>query len=326
MTISEVAKLAGVSNAAVSRYLNDGYVSEEKKNAIRKAIEETGYKPSAHAQMLRTKRTKLIGVVLPKINSHSTSRTVSGINKVLCEHGFQILLADTENSTDRELEYLKLFQNQQVDGIILIATIISKAHKEILKAAKVPVVVVGQEVKEASCIFNNDFEAAKAVAEVLLKRGRKKLAYLGVTNRDKAVGMDRYRGFCTVLQENGLPEDGVFREECGFTLEEGEAKAKKLLTEHPDIDGLFCATDTIAAGAMIAIKEMGYRIPEDISVVGMGDSEIARVVSPKLTTAHYYYQTRGKGAAQMILSMLAGDSQIQRSIQLGFRLEERESV
>ena len=100
MNINEIAKLSGVSRATVSRYLNDGYVSEEKKEKIRKVIEETGYQPSSQAQMLRTKKTRLVGVILPKINSVTVSRMVAGISDVLAKNGYQLLLANTNNSVE----------------------------------------------------------------------------------------------------------------------------------------------------------------------------------------------------------------------------------
>ena len=96
MTINEIAEMAGVSRATVSRYLNNGYVSGEKSEKIRKVIEETGYQPSAQAQVLRTKRTKLVGVIIPKINSDSISRMVAGISSVLSDAGYELLLANTD--------------------------------------------------------------------------------------------------------------------------------------------------------------------------------------------------------------------------------------
>ena len=117
MTIKEIAKLAGVSSAAVSRYLNGGYVSDEKKEQIKKVIDETGYQPSAQARMLRTKKACLIGVVVPKINSESISRITAGIEKVLSERNYQMLLAGTDNTPAKEIEYMRLFENYPVDGI-----------------------------------------------------------------------------------------------------------------------------------------------------------------------------------------------------------------
>ena len=108
MTIKEIAKLAQVSSAAVSRYLNGGYVSEEKKERIREAIEKTGYHPSAQARILRTKKARLIGVVAPKLSSESIARVADGIGEVLAEKQFQMLLTVTNNRSEKELEYMQI--------------------------------------------------------------------------------------------------------------------------------------------------------------------------------------------------------------------------
>ena len=138
MTIKEIAKLAGVSSAAVSRYLNGGYVSDEKKEQIKKVIEETGYQPSAQARMLRTKKACLIGVVVPKINSESISRITAGIEQVLSARGYQMLLASTDNQPKNELTYLRIFESYPVDGIVLIGTVLTDEHRRFLKESKVP--------------------------------------------------------------------------------------------------------------------------------------------------------------------------------------------
>ena len=161
MTIKEIAQLAGVSSAAVSRYLNGGYVSEGKKEQIRKVIEETGYQPSAQARMLRTKKASLVGVVVPKINSESISRITAGIESVLAERGYQMLLAGTDNTPAKEVEYLRLFENYPVDGIILVGTMFTAGHRKFLKETKVPVVVIGQRTSHANCIYHDDYGAGK---------------------------------------------------------------------------------------------------------------------------------------------------------------------
>lgn len=155
MTIKEIAKLAQVSSAAVSRYMNGGYVSEEKKERIRAVIEETGYRPSVQARTLRTKRACLVGVIVPKINSESISRITEGIGQVLSERAYQMLLTITDNDPSKELEYMDLFESYPVDGIILVGTVLSSAHKEKLKKCRVPIVVIGQQTNEVSCIYHD---------------------------------------------------------------------------------------------------------------------------------------------------------------------------
>ena len=157
MTINEIAEMAGVSRATVSRYLNQGYVSQEKRERIREAIEKTGYQPSSQAQTLRTKKTKLVGVILPKISSDTVSRMVAGISDVLSKRGYQLLLANTNNDTEEELKYLNLFKDNQVDGILFIATIFSHRHKKILKEYRVPVVILGQRLDGFSCVRKVEF-------------------------------------------------------------------------------------------------------------------------------------------------------------------------
>ena len=137
MNINEIAWLAGVSRTTVSRYLNNGYVSEEKKEKIRKVIEETGYQPSTQAQMLRTKKTKLVGVVLPKINSDTISREVAGISDVLAKRGYQIILANTNNDIEEELKSLSLFRDNQVDHGDFYCHHVYQKHKQMLKEYKV---------------------------------------------------------------------------------------------------------------------------------------------------------------------------------------------
>lgn len=231
MTIKEIAKLAGVSSAAVSRYLNGGYVSDEKKEQIKKVIEETGYQPSAQARMLRTKKACLIGVVVPKINSESISRITAGIEKVLSERNYQMLLAGTDNTPVKEIEYMRLFENYPVDGIILVGTMITAEHRRFLKESKVPIVVIGQHTKFANCIYHDDYGAGEAMGRAVAAKSRKEIAYIGVSREDKAAGAAREDGFREGLKMSGRElKDGYYKV-AEFTTESGYEKVLELLNE-----------------------------------------------------------------------------------------------
>lgn len=203
MNINEIARLAGVSRATVSRYLNDGYVSEEKKQAIRTVIEKTGYEPSQQARNLRSKVTKLIGVIIPRIQSEAVSRMVAGISEVLSKQGYQLLLANTDNNTKEELKYLRIFRKNQVDGIIFMGTMFSKEHLKEMQEVDVPIVVAAQELDNYSCVYQDDYHAACKATEALLVHG-KTYGYIGVTAKDKAVGGARKKGFLDTLQKAGI--------------------------------------------------------------------------------------------------------------------------
>lgn len=325
MNINEIAKLAEVSRAAVSRYLNNGYVSEEKKERIKKVIEETGYRPSSQAQTLRTKKTKMIGVVLPKINSSSISRMVAGISEVLSESGYQMLLANTDNNIEEELNYLETFKENYVDGILFVGTILTGRHKKLLGECKVPVVMLGQRLKGYSCVYQNDFQAAEELAEILLA-GSKKPCFIGVTEKDEAVGRNRRAGFEAALSKYGIacpPEQFM---EADFSMEAGYHNMQEILDKIPDVDAVFCVTDTIAQGAMACLADRGKRVPEQARIAGMGDSALSRMTRPKLTTVHFHYRTTGAEAAKMLLEQLGGKKTVCRELQMGYEIVEEEST
>ncbi len=326
MNISEIAKLAGVSSAAVSRYFNQGYISEEKREAIRKVVEETGYRPSVQAQTLRTKKTKMVGVIVPKVASASIGRVVEGILSVLNENGYQMLLAVTQNDPKKELEYLVTFSEKQVDGVILVATVLTAEHRRILKEFMVPVVIVGQRLSGACCIYHDDYHASYELTRFLLERGRKQLGYIGAILQDKAVGAERYRGFQEAVCSAGLERLAENFVIASFTVASGYEKAGELMQKCGELDGIVCATDSMAAGAMQYLREHGVLVPKQVWVVGQGDSEMARVTAPPLVTVHYSYEKSGEMAVQMLLEMLNRGETDLKEIKLGYYVVGREEM
>ena len=346
MTIKEIAQMAGVSSAAVSRYLNGGYVSEQKKEQIRKVIEETGYQPSTQARILRTGRAHLVGVVAPKINSESISRITAGIEQALSARGYQMLLASTDNQPEKELTYLRIFESYPVDGIILIGTVITERHRKFLKESKVPVVVVGQETDAASCIYHDDFGAGRAMGQevarqLLEKKSGKaencKVAYIGVTREDKSAGAAREDGFRMGLQEAGIPFDEKYRRISEFNMEGGCVAVTDLLCTENEIDVICCATDTIAAGAIEAlitqskkavpksVQDSGARMlhileHSGIRVTGFGDNQMLKAVTGGIPTVHFGFKTSGIKGAELLLDQIENENRIPVQIKLGFQI------
>jgi len=326
MNIKDIAEMAGVSRATVSRYLNDGYVSDEKKEKIRTIIEKTGYIPSTQAQMLRTKKTMLIGVIVPTINSGTISKIVNGISNVLAEEGYYVFLASTNNNPQKELEYLNIFKNNRVDGVILLATVITKKHHALIQKMPVPVVIVGQEYEFGSCVFHDDFNAGKAITEKVLEKRRENIAYFGVTTEDIACGIRRRDGVLSTLKGHGIKMGSIYTAICDFTRKSGYDKMKEALEGGHHFNAVICATDAIAIGAIKALKDAGYAVPEDVSVTGIGDSSVNDLLSPALTTVRYHYTLSGQEAAHMILSLLKEESYYTKKLMLGFEVIERKSV
>lgn len=339
MTIKEIAKRAGVSSAAVSRYLNGGYVSDEKKAQIKKVIDETGYIPSAQARMLRTKKASLVGVVVPKINSESISRITAGIEQVLSEKNYQMLLASTDNRAEKEVEYMRLFENYPVDGIILVGTMITPEHCKFMKESKVPIVVIGQHTKYANCIYHDDYNAGEKMGRYVAEHSKGKIAYIGVTREDKAAGAAREDGFRAGLNAGGkqLEEDYVRMSE--FTMESGYEAALKLFEEKSDMDIISCATDTIAAGvieAIIAYKKGQKTVREeenfarmqkilsetDLKVTGFGDNQFLKAVTGGIPTIHFGYKTSGIKGAEILLDAIDKKEELPIEVKLGVEFVE----
>ena len=301
MNITAFAQYAGVSKAAVSRYFNGGYLSAEKRAQIAAAVEATGYRPSMQAQMLRTRRTRQIGVIMPRLSSESCARMVEGISRVLDDQNYQLLLINTANDNTREVRALDTLRHDTVDGIILIATMFTPEHHAVLQSLHVPVVIVGQQYPGFSCVFHDDFGAAQAATAHMLQKGRRKPGYLGVTLLDKAVGLARREGFDSALRDAGLVPQPQRMSIAKFNMESGYHQAEQLFGRAPGLDCLFCATDSIALGALQYCRSHSLRVPEDIMIAAVGDNRIGRVAYVPLTSAHLHYRTAGDKAARLLL-------------------------
>jgi len=326
MNISEFAEYAGVSKSAVSRYFNNGYLSSDKREKIEKAIEETGYSPSFSAQAIKTRVTKLVGVILPKLSSESCARITEGISQVLYEHGYQILLVNTANDYSKELEYLELFRQNRVDGVIFLATIFTEVHRSLMNKMHIPVVIVGQQYKGFSCVCHDDYGAAYALTELMLKKGAISPAYIGVTDEDKAAGEARHNGFLKALSDNGIKLDKRRSAVAEFTVDSGYSCAKKIFSAAERPDCIFCATDNIAAGAVLFCRENGIKIPEDVMICGVGDSKLGAVAAVPITSARLHYKTAGIEAAQMLLNAIGRASDVPKIMKLDYEIVEREST
>lgn len=328
MTMKEIAQLAGVSTSAVSRYINGGSLSKEKRERIRDAIETTGYHPDAAAQMLRTGATTYVGLIVPKLESTAMTRFVSGATAALSEAGYMALLAESGGDTETEINYLSLFQNRQVAGIIFLASALTPKLEDELRDITVPLVVAGQRFRQIPCIYHDDFGAAYELASLVLEKGRTKLAYLGVSEQDVAVGLNRKKGVQQAMKEYGVNPDTLQHKIVAFSLEGGRSGMNQLLAEGNEFDAVICATDRIAFGAMEVLKKAGKKLPEEVSVVGMDDYWAGEQIEPHLTTAHFYYKTCGDKAAKLLTEMISnkGKAGPIHQIMLGYSVVERDSI
>ncbi len=326
MDINEIARLAGVSRATVSRYLNDGYVSQEKRRLISRVIQETGYVPSQSAQQLRTGKTNLIGIIIPKIYSLAVSRMVAGITESFTGSDYHMLLSNTNNNPQEEIRCLRVFaERPRIDGLIMLATVITDEHLDALKSLRIPKVILGQYLDGFSCVYHDDYRATFEVAKIAL-RSAKHPGYIGVRDDDVAVGVLRHRGFLDACHAAGLEPESQAQAVGDFTVESGYLCCEQIMDSAPQTDAIICATDNMAFGAITCLREYGHRVPEDVQVTGIGDSELSRIIPPSVTTAHMFYKTCGKEAAKMLLDAMDNGEDIPRQLKMGYEVYSRNST
>jgi len=330
MNIIEFAKIAGVSKSTVSRYFNNGYVSEEANEKIKAAIEKTGFRPQRHAQSMRTKKTNLIGVIVPKISTETAPRVVEGISDEVSVHGYDVLIANTNLVIEKEIEYLKMFKSNHVDGIIFMATKVTAEHLKVMSEITVPIVVVAQNIDEYPSVYNDDYNAAREVVKYIINKGYREIGFIGVYEEDISVGFERKKGYIDELKNNKVDIKDEFIKIGDFNVESGYKLTKELMESDKKPKAIFAVTDNIAAGAIEYLKENNYKIPEDVAIMSIGDSKISKFIEPKLTTVHYYYKTAGVEAANMLLELIkdsvVSSKDINKKEKLPFRIVERDSI
>jgi LacI family sucrose operon transcriptional repressor len=211
---------------------------------------------------------------------------------------------------------------------------LSDIKKNSLASCSVPLVITGQNFEGLPCVYHDDFNAVRELTELLVRKGARRIVYIGVLEEDKAAGLARREGCQEALRSAGLDADNLPRRMADFEAQSGYSTMLELLAENPDLDGVICATDIIAHGAMKALKENGRRIPEDVKIAGVGDNWSDLISTPSLTTAKLHQKLCGSEAARLLLRLIeeeesgeAADSSIRHEgIKLGYRIIERESL
>ena len=332
MKISEIARMAGVSSAAVSRYINGGSISEEKKQRIKKVIEETGYVPNPTARSLRQQRSDGIGVIVPKFNSDSVSNLIEGVSTVLSKSGYLAVFGNAENDEKRELEYMHLMQETRFAGILLMGTVFTPKHIAFFRESRLPIVVCGQNNPNVTCVYHDDKGAAKEITRYMIQKGRRRIAYIGAVERDISVGVNRREGVEEAMREAQLDPEALVRTQVFFAADDGYKGMNDILDGGYVPDGVICATDTLAVGAIKALRERGFKVPDDIGVAGIGGGFAGTIITPALTTVKLFHRECGERGAKLLLTLIEQQREkpdeklpITQTM-FGYSLIERESV
>lgn len=303
VTIQDVAQIAGVSKSTVSRYLNKGYISQEKAARIKEAIAQTGFHSNFFARRLKTRESKLLGIIMPRLDSYTGGRLLAGMGTVIEKSPYQALLQVSHLSTEGELACIRSLRYQGVDGILVDSFNITDEHLRLIEELQVPTLFIGQRYEGAHYLKLDDYAAGRILGRHIRELGHKRVVFVGVTEEDHAVGMERKNGFIEVFTRGNR---GAFVDfvETSFDFNAAYKAGAEILTHRPT--AIVCATDNIALALLRYLHEQAIKVPQEISVVGFGGYDAGAISCPSLTTVSFDYEGLGKMAVRNMIQILQG--------------------
>jgi LacI family repressor for deo operon, udp, cdd, tsx, nupC, and nupG len=324
-TLHDIARLAGVSPATVSRTLsNPGVVAEATRIAVLAAVEQTGYQVNHAARNLRMQRAGSVIALVPNLANPFFSQILAGISSVLTPEGFGLLVADTQAGPDPESRLRQYLSGRMADGLILFDGTLSLTALDVPK--RPPVVAACEWLGDAlpSVRVENAQGAAMAVQH-LFDAGHRAIGYL-TGPKGNVLNITRQEGYLSALAALGLQSNQAWIYEGDFSLDSGAMAAARWLADPIRPGAMFCASDEMACGFMGAIQRAGLQVPRDVSVIGFDNIEVAGHITPTLTTIRQPRTLIGERAARMLLEMITTKSISIEAEVIAVELVERNSV
>ncbi|MGL4455639.1 MAG: substrate-binding domain-containing protein [Plesiomonas sp.] len=328
-TMKDVARLAGVSTSTVSHVINDSrFVSDEIRTRIMSAVETLNYSPSALARSLKVNQTHTIGMLVTTSNNPFFAEVVRGVEQSCYERGYQLVLCNTAGDPQRMSHSVDTLLQKRVDGILMMC---SESHADISclfrRHPKIPLVMMdwGPQGAQADLIRDNSEYGGYLATRHLLAQGHRQIAII-TGPLDKHPSLGRLQGYLRALNEAGITPDPAYQVEGDFDFSGGLCGMTQLLSCNPRPTAVFCGNDVMAVGAYQVLHYAGLQVPEDMSVMGYDDIELARYLSPPLTTVHQPKEDLGQLAVDTLLARLHDRNRDPAVIMLEPSLVRRASV
>ncbi len=329
VTIRDVAAAAGFSVNTVSRALNDKPdVSPATKSRVLEVAHRLGYRPNKLARGLRSNKTQTIGVIVTDIANPFFAAVVKGIEHSVRDQGWSIILGNTEEDPDRELELVRLMLAEQIDGLLITPSQQTEKTLSLLKESHLPFVLLGRHFAAgtADYVVTDDVRGGFLATEYLIKLGHQRIAMInGPLHISSA--LERLHGYQTALQHYGIKYDEMRVISNALTVNDGYRAAQLLCAQAPEVSAVFAYSDFVAFGVMKGIWDAGRSIPNDLAVVGYDDIEFSPYLEVPLTTVRIPKQQLGKQAAQILLEKIQnGDGSARHEVKLDVELVIRRST
>jgi DNA-binding LacI/PurR family transcriptional regulator len=308
VTIKDIARAAGVSHTTVSRALRGSpAISDETTARIRQLAREMGYTPSAVAQSLLSRRTYTIGVVITTIADPFTVQIVGGVEEMAQAAGYSVFLSTSHNNPEQEIAVVETFHRRRVDAIIVISSRVGSVYSSRLDQIQVPIVLVNNN-EEGDYLYSvavDDITAARSATEYLISLGHRRIGYIGAANRPRS-NRRRLDGYQMALRQADIPAMPalILSPTADSDVERGKLALVQL--KSAQATAVFCYNDLTAIGLLMACRQLGITVPQDLSIFGFDDIEPALYVTPPLTTIRQPRTKLGQLAMSMVLDLLNG--------------------
>ncbi|MDO6736335.1 LacI family DNA-binding transcriptional regulator [Wenyingzhuangia sp. 2_MG-2023] len=304
-TIKDIANVLKITPSAVSRALhNHPRISDKTKEAVKKVAKELEYQPNQLASALRSGKSKLVGVIVPRTNSYFFSSVVENMEEELNKKGYNVIFTQSNESYDKECRNIETLLQTQVDGIIASLTneTVDFSHYEKIKAKEIPLILYdrGDNDIGVDYIGIDDYKSSHIVVDHMVAQGCKRIAHIA-GYRHTRIYNNRIRGYIDALEKHNLPLEKELILEGDLTVEGGRQKMKELLKLPKRPDGVYAAGDYAALGALQVLLENNVKVPEEIALVGFSNEPFTSLVTPAISTIYQHNEEIGKLVAKQFL-------------------------
>lgn len=304
--IQDVAKVAGVSPTTVSRVLNNrGYISQRTKEKVFAAMEEINYVPNDLARSLYNKRTHLIGIIVPSTSHPFFGELAAQIENICNEKGYKVLLCNSLHQADKEKKYWEMLRRNQVDGVIVVTYNRGLVDQD----QQFPAVAIDHYLSENIHVISSDnFQGGALATKELIKAGCRKMIHINGDINLETPANNRQYAYEEVMREAGRTPQTYHVPGIAF-LESNIDIIKQLFREHPDVDGIFASDDLLAIRTLQYAESLGYRVPEDLKIIGYDGTSLIRSIYPNLTTIIQPTYQIAANAVDTLINEIDGNSQ-----------------
>lgn len=326
--MKDIASKTGLGLATISKYINGGKVKEKNRIALEQAIKELDFTVNEIARGLKTSHTKTIGVIIPEFTNIFCMSIISIIEDILRKNGYGLIVCDCRSDAKLEAETVSFLLKKRVDGIINMPVTNDGSHLLSAKALNIPIVLIDRIIVNLECdsVLIDNVDAANKAISLLIENGHTHIAII-CGPQDIFTSQQRLLGYHQSLLQNGIMPSGKHIAYGNNTIQSGFEAMKKLVQNKNEITALFVTNYEMTLGAIIALNELGLVIPDDFSIIGFDNQELAMVVRPKLTVISQPIQEIGKQAANLLLNRLTYKENVEpQTINLNTTLIEGGSV